>query len=161
MRFCSRKFMSFLQKGDTKNVEISIKKQDPYGSCKIMVRMKGFEPSRCYSHGPEPCASANSATSAYFRSTRQIIQQNNPIGKKNFSKLFTISLFLPKKYKMGNLVFYTRTGQPPLHSHVLFFVTVIYHISKQIGTKQCIFDTTSIQLSIIFVTTMYHLSIIF
>ncbi len=30
-----------------------------------LVRIKGFEPPRCYSHGPEPCASANSAIFAY------------------------------------------------------------------------------------------------
>ena len=33
----------------------------------LLVRMRGFEPPpKQYRHGPEPCASANSATSAYF-----------------------------------------------------------------------------------------------
>lgn len=31
-----------------------------------MVPSKGVEPSRCYPHGPEPCASASSATTAHL-----------------------------------------------------------------------------------------------
>lgn len=31
----------------------------------FLVRSKGLEPPRCYSHGPQPCASAYSATTAY------------------------------------------------------------------------------------------------
>ena len=32
--------------------------------CIFMVRITGVEPAWCYPHGPEPCASANSAISA-------------------------------------------------------------------------------------------------
>ena len=44
------------------------KKDIPKNVSYLLVRMRGFEPPpKQYRHGPEPCASANSATSACGR----------------------------------------------------------------------------------------------
>ena len=45
---------------------LNIKKASAITEALVLVRMKGFEPPRRETHGPQPCASASSATSAYF-----------------------------------------------------------------------------------------------
>ena len=45
---------------------LNIKKAPAIAEALVLVRMKGFEPPRRETHGPQPCASASSATSAYF-----------------------------------------------------------------------------------------------
>ena len=53
------------------------------------MRWEGLEPSRLAAHGPQPCLSANSSTSAgrsYYNRLTSIVKQTNSTAKVDTSR---------------------------------------------------------------------------
>ena len=89
------------------NLNISQKKQNRWALpiCLFLVRIRGFEPPRRQpTHGPEPCASANSAISAHWLCVVHATVLIYIICVTNASIIFTFLKKVWARHKPGSVL---------------------------------------------------------